>query len=162
MADDERSPATIEAELADATGIRDPALLAQLRELGFSRQTVVLLFLTPLVQVAWAEGAVTAREREALTARAARGGVLPGTTAFGTLTLWLDVRPPEVFFSGCLEAIRAIAARLPADEQETIVRDLLRSSRAVATASGGVLGIGAVSGEERALLARIAAEITAG
>lgn len=152
-------PATVEADLAAVTGIRDRALLVQLRELGFSRDTVVLLFLAPLAQVAWAEGAVTPREREALTARAGRAGILPGTRAFRTLTSWLDVRPSDGFFSGCLDAIRAIATRLPGEEQATIVRDLLSSSRAVAGASGGLLGFGAVSGEEKALLARIAAEL---
>jgi tellurite resistance protein len=154
-----RPEATIDAELAGVTGIREPAVLAQLRELGFTAHTVVLLFLAPLVQVAWSDDGVSARERDAVLQRAARGGVLPGSTAHGTLTAWLDVRPTDAFFSACLDAIRSVARFLPEDQEAAIVHDLLRASRNVARASGGVLGVGAVSAEEKALLRRIAAEL---
>lgn len=146
-------------DLADVTGIRDADALAQLRGLGFTAETVVLLFLVPLVQVAWSGGSVTAQEREAVVQRAARGGVLPGTRAYAALTRWLDVRPADAFFSACLDTIRAVATLLPAEESVDIVHDLLRSSRDVAKASGGVLGLGAISAEEKALLARVAAEL---
>ena len=58
------------AELGQRVGLTDPALLGQLEALDFTPDTVVLLPLVPAVQMAWAEGGVSAAERAA--ARAAR------------------------------------------------------------------------------------------
>ena len=41
------------------TGLSDPELLRDLNELGFTPETVTLLPLVPIVQVAWAEGGVS-------------------------------------------------------------------------------------------------------
>ena len=47
------------------TGIQDPALLQELEALGFTPDTVSLLPLVPIVQVAWAEGGVSDNEYRA-------------------------------------------------------------------------------------------------
>ncbi|MBK6799437.1 MAG: hypothetical protein IPG76_22370 [Acidobacteria bacterium] len=50
--------------LAHETGIANEDVLEVLRDLGYTRETVGLLHLVPLVQVAWASGSVTPSERE--------------------------------------------------------------------------------------------------
>ena len=161
MSDGTHDPEAVERDLARVTGLKDRDVLAQLRLLGFTADTVVLLFLVPLVQVAWANGSVTAAERAEVLSRAARGGVLPGTRSYAVLTRWLDVQPDAAFYSACFDAIRTVALLLPEETDVSIAHELLRSGRAVAHASGGVLGFGAVSAEEKALLARLAAELAA-
>ena len=45
--------------MEQTTGIHDPVLLQELEALGFTPDTVSLLPLVPIVQVAWAEGGVS-------------------------------------------------------------------------------------------------------
>ena len=49
--------------MGSTTGITDPEVLRDLLELGFTPETIGLLPLVPVLQVAWAEGGITPRER---------------------------------------------------------------------------------------------------
>ena len=69
------------AGLSAKTGLTDPALVQQLQELGFTPDTVVLLPLVPLVQVAWAEGGVTESERALVLKLARSRGIAEGSAA---------------------------------------------------------------------------------
>src|SRR5574342_691440 len=70
---------TARQQLAEAIGIADEDVLQDLHELGYTRDTVSLLHLVPLVYVAWAEGSVS-RAESALILEAARlRGVKEGT-----------------------------------------------------------------------------------
>ena len=71
------------AELGQRVGLTDPALLGQLEALGFTPETVVLLPLVPAVQMAWAEGGVSAAERELLVQLARRRASRPGAPPTG-------------------------------------------------------------------------------
>ena len=42
--------------LAEEVGVHDEQILRTFEELGFSRDTVTILHLVPLVQVAWSDG----------------------------------------------------------------------------------------------------------
>jgi hypothetical protein len=119
----------------------------------------MLLHLVPLVQMAWAEGGVSDRERALIVEAARARGVDPGSPADRQLADWLTSRPSERFFEQTLRAIRAFLEARPAEEREANRRELLSYSTAIASASGGVLGFGAVSAEERALLARLSSEL---
>jgi hypothetical protein len=69
-------------ELKEATGAAEEEILNDLQALGYTRETVErLLHLMPLVQVAWAEGFVTKRERERIFEVAGLRGVAEGTPA---------------------------------------------------------------------------------
>ncbi len=81
------------AEMGTKTGLSDPALLEELEGLGFTPDTVTLLPLVPAIQVAWAEGGVTAGERALLTKLARTRGIAEGTPADRQLGDWLDRRP---------------------------------------------------------------------
>jgi len=51
------------ADIGARTGLADPSAQAELHDLGFTPDTVVLLPLVPVVETAWAEGGVSAAER---------------------------------------------------------------------------------------------------
>jgi hypothetical protein len=157
-----RSRAVAEAELhrlGEQAGVTDEEILADLRDLGYTPETVMLLHLVPLVQMAWAEGGVSDRERELIVEAARARGVEPGSAADRQLAEWFTSRPSNRLFERTLRAIRALLEARPEEEREASRRELLSYCTAVASASGGLLGFGAVSAEERAVLARVSSEL---
>jgi hypothetical protein len=148
-----RRRAAAEAELqqlGENAGVADEEILKHLRELGYTPETVMLLHLVPLVQMAWAEGGVSDRERELIVEAARARGVEAGSPADRQLAEWLTSRPSEQLFDQSLRAVRAFLQARPAEEREASQRDLLADLTAIASASGGLFGFGAVSPEERA------------
>jgi hypothetical protein len=138
-------------------GIDDPALLRELHDLGFTPETVGLLPLMPIIQMAWAEGGITKAERELILRLARSRGVEAGSAADRQLTEWMTNRPEEAVHA---RARRLIHAMLDAGSTQTgdlKADDLVKYCEDIAAASGGILGIGRISAEERALLSSIAA-----
>ena len=146
-------------QLSEQVGVADEEILADLQALGYTPETVSLLHLVPLVQMAWAEGGVSDRERELIVEAARARGIEAGTPADALLTQWLTTQPSEQVFERNLRVIRAILQSRPEAERDASRSDLLSTATAIAEASGGVLGFRAVSPEERALLARISQEL---
>jgi hypothetical protein len=145
--------------MGQQTGLSDPALLQELQSLGFTPDTVRLLPLVPVVQVAWAEGNVTAAERSHLVDLARARGIAEGTPADRQLAEWLRVRPDDDVFTRATRLIRALLDA-PADQSLAVTADdLVSYCEKIAAASGGILGIGRVSGEERAMIQAIAAAL---
>jgi hypothetical protein len=146
-------------ELSEATGIPDEDILKTLQEMGYTRETVSLLHLVPLIQVAWADGKVTAPEREMILEAASLHGVAGGSPAYLKLTDWLDHRPSDEFFEQALRVVGSILKSHPVTGGLG-GSDVLAHSIRVAEASGGILGFGnRVSDEERAMLQRIASAV---
>ena len=147
------------SELSKQTGIADPAMLAELQELGFTADTVSLLPLVPVLELAWAEGGITPAERQLLVSLARNRGVAEGSAADHQLTAWMASRPaPDVFgkagrlISALLESGGSASKGLTADQ-------LVAYCEQIAGASGGMLGLGRVSAEERTLLTQIASDL---
>jgi tellurite resistance protein len=146
--------------LSEQTGIVDDAILNDLRQLGYTDDTVTLLYLVPLVQVAWADGQLSERERELILEAARSRGIDQETSAGRQLEDWLTSRPADETFAKSMHVIAALLDARPAAERDTTERDLLSYASAIADASGGILGFGKVSAEERELIARITTELT--
>ena len=146
-------------DLAEELNIHDERVLQALSDLGFTREVLVLLHVVPLIEVAWTDGSVSAAERAKILELAALRGIVPGTPAYERLIPLLERRPSDEAFAACTRVIRAMFATWPEDQRRRIEENLPAYAAAVARASGGVLGMGAVSAEERAVLDRIAREI---
>ncbi len=143
------------SELSAKTGLSDPGLVAELETLGFSPETISVLPLVPIVQMAWAEGGVSAAERSLLVKLARERGIAEGSPADRLLSDWMSREPSADVFA---RATRLIRAMLDSGSPETAAMsadDLIRYSENIAAASGGILGIGRISSEERATLATI-------
>lgn len=149
-------------DLGASTGLSDPALLDELQALGFTPETVPLLPLIPLVRVAWAEGGVSAQERKMVVDLARARGITAGSGADRQLADWLDRQPSEAVFTRAMRLISAVMSGQSANTASLSAEDLVKYCEEIAAASGGLLGIGKVSSEERKLLASIAAELKAG
>jgi hypothetical protein len=150
-------------DLEDKTGIHEPALLNDLETLGFTPDTLALLPLVPLVQVAWSEGGVSRAEHDQIVAVARSRGIVEGTAADAVLGEWLKNRPSEAVFIGANRLIRAMLDAHSPELGDLTADDLVKYCESIAHASGGILGgflgIGTVSPEERGALAQIAMQL---
>ncbi|MSO30307.1 MAG: hypothetical protein EXQ48_05095 [Acidobacteria bacterium] len=148
--------------LGDTAGVADEGVLADLQALGYTAETVMLLHLVPLIQMAWAEGSVSDQERGLIVQAARSRGVEAGSAADHQLGRWLSARPSDELFDKTLRAIRTILHARPAEEREASEQDILSLATAIAAASGGILGFGAVSEDEKPILARISQALDKG
>jgi tellurite resistance protein len=145
--------------LSEHAGVADPEILNDLRALGYTPETLMLLYLAPLVHVAWADGEVSTRERQLILDTARARGVEQEPDAWRLLDRWLTVRPSQTAIEKTMHVIAALLqARSPQDREATR-QDLLSYCTAIAEASGGILGFGRVSPEEQRLLTEIASEL---
>lgn len=150
-------------KMAEVIGVDDQEVLEALQDLGYTSETVPLLHIVPLVEVAWTEGGVADRERRMIFEIAEARGVRPGGVAHEMLWRWMDNKPSERFFENSLRAIRVVLGFLPEEQRRARRGDLIAYCNQIATAvSSGILGPGRVLEEERALISHIAAEIGQG
>jgi hypothetical protein len=150
---------TARRQLSERSGVADQEILADLQGLGYTPETIMLLHLVPLLQIAWAEGGVSEAERRLIVEAARSRGVEPGSAADRQLADWLETRPSDAVFESTIRAIRAILEARPPEERDASRRDLLTYADAIASASGGILGFGKISEGERQILTRIATEL---
>ena len=155
--------AALEAELEEirsAAGVAAADVAQALQEFGYQPETVPLVYLAPLVQVASADGRLTAREREHIEAAARARGIEAGSAAHQQLLQWLDAPPPDGCFRGTLQVLRRLLDALPAAERAAGEREVLVSCYGVAGVSRGLLGLGPrLSAAARSLLETIEAEL---
>lgn len=151
-----------QAEMKRTTGLTDPLLLQELYELGFTPDTVSLLPLVPVIEVAWAEGGITPAERDLIVKFAHSRGIDETSPAGSRLSEWMSNRPAASVFE---RAGRLIAAMLDSGSEEArrglTAQDLVAYCEKIAGASGGIFGtsLRSVTGEERALLIRIVSDL---
>lgn len=151
-----------EHQLGEATGISDDEVLKALHDLGYTRETVTLVHLVPLLHVAWIDGAVSPAERAGILEAARLRGVDESSPAYRQLVQWLDTRPLDGFFEDTLRLIGNLLAAMPDEARAKAKGTLLAFANAIAEASGGILGLGSkVSADERAVIERIAREMEA-
>jgi tellurite resistance protein len=122
--------------LREMVKVEDETFLDRLIELGIGPETVLALTLVPLIAVAWADGTLDGRERDAIIKAAEEKGVSPETAGHQLLETWLGIW--ETF----------------TDEERQRMRErTLDWALAVAEASGGFLGvISKVSPAERVVI----------
>jgi uncharacterized membrane protein YebE (DUF533 family) len=79
--------------LAAASGVTDASVLEQLAAIDLSGETVPALSFVPLIEVAWAEGRVDDKERNAILAAAEHAGLSTDSASYQLLEEWLRERP---------------------------------------------------------------------
>ena len=144
-----------QSEMSAKTGLNDPALLKELDTLGFTPETISVLPLVPIVEMAWAEGGITPAERTLLVKLARDRGIAEGSPADRQLSELMARQPSPDVFARATRLIRAMLDTGSSEGGTMSAEDLIKYSESIAAASGGILGIGRISAEERATLARI-------
>lgn len=146
-------------QMQETTGVADREVLEALQDLGYTSDTIRLLSIVPLLQIAWAEGGVTDDERKMILEIASSRGIAEDTKAYQQMMQWLENEPPQEFFDNTLRAVSYMIEALPEDQRQSSRQNLVEYCTQVAEVSGGILGFRKISDEERLLIARIATEI---
>ncbi|GGG29281.1 hypothetical protein GCM10010964_16440 [Caldovatus sediminis] len=143
--------------LAAASGISDEAVLERLVALDLGSDTLAALSLVPLVMVAWADGSIEEKEREAVLAAAAETAGTGGREVdCELLDRWLKQPPPRELVAAWTDYARAVSASLDDAARQALKAEVVGRARRVAEAAGGFLGLGRrVSAAERAVLERL-------
>jgi uncharacterized tellurite resistance protein B-like protein len=148
----EREKEAAVESLARTSKIEDRETLVKLVELGLDAATWAALSIVPLVEVAWADGDVNAKERDAVLSAAHEQGIETGTASHDLLESWLNTRPGPALFASWAAYATELAAALSIDQRQALHRDLAERAQGIARAAGGLLGIGRVSdAEQRAI-----------
>lgn len=141
-----------EEALADACGIKDPAVLAGLVDANISPETITALTLVPLIAVAWADGKIAPEELTAIYSATESAGIEPGSVCRQLLDAWLTKQPGPELVEAWKGYIHALVATASADTVETLRKDVLDHARKIAAAAGGILGVGSISKTEQAVI----------
>lgn len=147
---------TIEA-LREISGMENEEVLAHLVDAGITGDTMAAIALVPLVHVAWSDGEVEPKERDAILAAAEHKGIEADAPAHKLLETWLDENPGDALFSAWRDYVGGLEAHLDADQVADLRDQIVEFAREVARSAGGFLGIGAISESEKQALDEIAA-----
>lgn len=148
------------SEIASEIGVSNDEILQALQELGYTPETVKLLHLMPLLQVAWADGRLDDKERRMLLDLARASQIEEGSEADLRLAAWLDAPPSEEVMQANLTAIHAVLQAVPEELRATMQNNLIQYSVALASASRGLFGLEArISTSEREVIQRIVNQI---
>lgn len=160
LAEDIRARMAAEAEkkhIEATCGIRDAAVLEEIVTLGIGVETIVGLSLVPLVQIAWADGTVDLKERDAVLKAAESSNCPAGSASYQLLDHWLASEPPAALFEAWKDYIAELKKSMPPESLHKLRDGLVDHAREVATAAGGILGIGSISKKEDAVLGELKA-----
>jgi len=141
-----------QGELRARSGIDDADLLATLAKLRVGGQDMAALALVPLIYVAWIDGTVSEGERSAVLQSAAAQGIESDSHGYELLRGWLTTKPDAALFDAWTHYVLALREALKEDDMATLRDGILGLAHDVASAAGGILGIGAISSSEKAAL----------
>lgn len=138
----EKQTAQNRSQLREVTGISNDEVLDRLLALKLTSETLSALTLFPLIEVAWADGSVDAKETAAVLDAAHASGILKGSSSHTLIEGWLKQKPPAALHTAWLQYVQALVASMKSDEKVLLKTELLGKARQVAEASGGILGMG--------------------
>lgn len=139
--------------LSAVSGVTNEKVLQRLVELDIQAETLASLAVVPLVEVAWADGRIDDREREAIKRASAESGLAKGSPDFELLDRWLSHRPGPELLEAWHHYVQGLCELLTPEEKEALRADFVGRARRVAEAAGGFLGLtsGVSAGEQRIL-----------
>jgi hypothetical protein len=139
--------------LASAVGISESRMLQAVTGLESGVQVSIIAALMPLIEVAWCDGEVSPKEREAIL-RAAREMDIPLEPVLQQLLeKWLEKKPSAAAVTAWKEYLQALCRTLDASTRVHLREAIIGRAQKVAAAAGGFLGLGSkVSAAEQACL----------
>ena len=121
-------------------------------------EDMALLFLMPLVQMAWAHGAISPREKRVIFDAAREEGIDHRSSLNDTLDKWLVYQPSRSFYVDCLGLIKSKLQTMTVKDRVKKRDRLLERCRTVAVSAGGksLMDVNHhISEEERELLTEL-------
>ena len=112
------------------------------------------------MEVAWCDGELDERERKAILQAADDAGIPSDGPGYKLLQQWLAAKPPATMLSAWKDYIEAMADTLKPDDYHRVRDNLLTRAKQVASATGGILGLGKISAAEQKKLDELVAAFT--
>lgn len=139
-----------------------PDAIRQLAEIGMDDLSYKAVALLPLVQVAWADGAIQDAEQE-LISKLAQERFAVGEEGVRLVEDWLKYAPSEEYYRRGVEALVTLVTK---DGEhglgDDVLTELVDHARQVAKSAGGLFGIGSVSRSEAATIDQLARSLADG
>ena len=129
--------------------IENEEILDALIELEVEPETLIAFMLVPLVEVAWADGEIQPKERDAIIKAAMERGVEEGSPTCDLLRNWLATPPGPALLEAWRGYIEELMGSLGERGRAHLKSSSIGRARAVAEAAGGFLGIGTISAAEK-------------
>ncbi len=139
-------------EFREYLNIDNDEVLEALVELSVEPETLVAFALVPLVEVAWADGEIQPKERDAIVSAAIEQGVSEGSPTHTLLKNWLQKPPNPKLLETWKGYIEELMSSLGDRSREHLKSGSLGRARAVAEAAGGFLGVASISAAEKKML----------
>jgi hypothetical protein len=129
-------------KLVEVWGVTDGAVVNALVELGLTTEIIAIMALTPLVEVAWADGKLDRRERVAILKAAEEYGLEPTDVSYAMLEERLREQPEPELIRTWKAYIHELRSTLDKESNAALRSEIIARTRSVAEASGGLLGLG--------------------
>lgn len=143
-------------ELQKLTGIANEQVLDALAELKVGAAATLVMSLFPIIEVAWADGVIDAKEHAVILDLARTIGLEKDSPAWSYLSKWLNEKPELTWHSLWVDYVKALSAKMKADDKAMLKATVLGRARVVAEASGGFMGLAfRVSEAEKKVLEKL-------
>lgn len=143
--------------LSEISGITHSEVLDKLVELGVTPSLLSSLVILPLVEVAWADGEITDKEKAAILEGAANFGIVKESSNYHILEEWLKVRPAPRILKAWIHYVAGLRAVMNQQQLEQLKTDIFNRAKRIAESSGGVMGIAKISSQEHAIIRKMEA-----
>jgi len=139
-------------EFREYLNIENEEIIDALVELEVEPETLIAFSLVPLVEVAWADGEIQAKERDAIIKAAIERGVEDGSPTCDLLRNWLQTKPDSRLLEVWKGYIEVLMDSLGERARGHLKSGTMGRARAIAEAAGGFLGVASISAAEKKML----------
>lgn len=148
----QREGRTPEELLGAESHLGNPQLEASLESVGVTASERRALGLVPLVMVAWADGKLDDKEREAILEAAEGMALSTDGKDLELLTAWLATPPDQGLFEAWRAYVHSVLPQLSVEGALRLEDVVVKRARAVADAAGGVAGLKTTSRAEERMI----------
>ena len=142
--------------LRSVAGIEDNSALDALIKIGVTPASLTSVSLIPLVVVAWSDGKMDQKEREAILSAADGSGIDAESPAYALLESWLNEKPDQELFSSWKTYISGLKKALDDVAFGQLKLSVLERATYIAESAGGFLGLGRkISDSEKAVIEEV-------
>lgn len=140
------------ASLEMVSGIKNEAILKKLVELDIRPEIVAAITLVPIIEVAWADGKLDEKEKNAILKISAEHFGADHKIPEILITEWLTQKPAAQMLDAWVHYLQGLVELMSPEETAALKKTLLSQAREVAEASGGFLGLNKISAQEEKML----------
>ena len=138
--------------LAAVSGVSDNTVLDALMEHNISAQSLASVSLVPLIAVAWADGVMEAKEKEAILQAAEKAGIEKESASLKLLENWMESQPPGELLDSWKSYIAALKEDMDPAAFGQLKNSVIGRAKEVAESAGGILGFGKTSDKESSVI----------